>query len=301
MAIDCLGSVARLSAGSIAFCIHDDGSLTEEDQERLKSALPTCCIVGRKNADDFVEDRLATYPHLRALRHELVLALKLLDGPLMADSNHREQLCDLQSITRQQKQSRLEDCIGHEVSGQRYLFVDSDVLFFEPFRFPNAAEEQVYFMRDRESSYSLRSLQLARSRGFALPAKANTGIIVAPVNSIDLDFLEWFVSQPGHRSIPTMLEQTAWAALGMRYGCALLSRRQVRVMREGEDTRNLVAGHFTARTRHLLPAFVCRSKEVAPSADAVMLDTEPPGRCNAFDLARYEGRRVLSRITGWRR
>lgn len=265
MAIDCLGSVARLCVEPVRFRIHDDGSLTEEDLNRLQAVLPVERVIRRREADEVMADRLRGYRVLRSFRSGLVLALKLFDGPAFAE-------------------------------GRSYRFVDSDILFLRRFRWPSPSVPMM-FMGDRAPSYSLRSWGRLWSR-VPLPARVNSGVILAERGQIDLDFLEWFVSQARHRSILPMLEQTAWAALGMRVGCEVLDAEQVRVVREGEDMNGMVAGHFTARSRHLLLEFVRRSEEADSSAPPVTLRTEPPGRCRAVDLAGYEVRRLIKRLRG---
>lgn len=265
MALDCLGSVARLCEEPIRFQIHDDGSLTGEDHHLLEDRLPVERIISREEADACMQERLAGYPSLMVLRKELVLALKLLDGPSMR-------------------------------GGEDYLFCDSDIFVLRRYSLPVWASP-IALMRDRHPSYSMRSWGLLCS-SVKMPACANSGFIYAKSGSVDLDFLEWFVSQRRHRAILPMLEQTAWAALGMRVGCEVLDGDQVRVMREGEDTESLVAGHFTARTRHLLPKFVERSRGADVQAEAVRIRVDSPGRCTASDLAVYEVQRVLSRMKG---
>jgi hypothetical protein len=93
-----------------------------------------------------------------------------------------------------------------------------------------------------------------------------------------------------------MVEQTAWAVLGQRIGCRKFAPEQIRVMRNGESSDELVAGHFTARTRHLLPHFVERSHDVSVDDQPVTVGTIDPGRCTALDIAVYEGQRIASKL-----
>ena len=269
MAITCLDSVRRGCQQEVTFHIHDDGSLTGEDVNRLEAHLSPCRIIRREEADERLMGILRKYPALRRLRNTYPPALKLFDGPL---------LCD-------------EDL---------YRFCDSDVLFLRlagnAFQLPDVDGVNALFMQDRKNGYSLRSWQKAMSRRVVLPEQVNVGLITFDLDSYNPDYLHWFVTRKGHRGIPWVLEQTAWAALGKRVGCRTYDPQQVRVMRENEDDGGLVAGHFTARTRHLLSRFAEKSQRLREAGEPVMLRTVVPGECTALDLARYELRRLYDRV-----
>lgn len=269
MAIDCLESVRRCSVEDVEFQIHDDGSLTDGDVAKLAENLNPCRIIRREEADERMAHVLAGYPAAWQLRETYPLALKLFDCALLSRS---EILC----------------------------FCDSDVLFMSPVTGLAEAirgrDTNAVFMEDRENSYSFRSWHKRGSRDTRLPRRVNSGLIAFRMTEYDLNYLNWFIGRSRHRSILHVLEQTAWAALGKRVGCRKYDPRQVRVMREGEATDGLVAGHFTARTRHLLPEFIERSRQVPADAEPVTLRTIPAGECTALDLARFELRRLASRF-----
>ena len=272
MALDCLGAFARLCEDPICFRIHDDGTLSDADCDRLIGAINNTEIIRRKTADERAVDECSNYKAILDLRTTFPLMLKAFDTALWCDE-------------------------------PIYAFLDSDVLFLKrftsPFRLPESKVNAI-FMRDREPSYSLRSWGKVLHRHIRLPAKANTGMVVCHRDTIDFDFLDWFVRQPLCRAIPAMVEQTFWAALGQRIGCAVFDPRQARVMREGENDEMLVAGHFTARSRHLLFPYMQRSAKRIPNDESpVTLQIIAPGECTALDLARYELRRVGERIARW--
>src|SRR5579864_7907589 len=76
MALLCLGSLLRFSATPLRLRIHDDGSLTRADLERL-AGLGQPEIVSRQEADDRLAEVLAARPATRAFRAANPLALKL--------------------------------------------------------------------------------------------------------------------------------------------------------------------------------------------------------------------------------
>jgi hypothetical protein len=170
------------------------------------------------------------------------------------------------------------------------IYVDSDVLFLRPFSWPilSTVPTSLVFMRDREQSYSLRSWQKLLSPAVRLPAFVNTGIVLATPGIVDVEYLDWFVARSRHHGIYSMLEQTFWAALGGRRGCVLLAPDQ--------EMSTLVAGHFTARSRHLLSKLVGELTVDRDGLTPVPLGTVSPGLCTAADLLAYEARRAAGRL-----
>jgi hypothetical protein len=267
MALECLGSLLRLCTTTLRLRIHDDGSLTPEDLTCLAHQLQGVQIVNRKDADARLSDEFARYPNVLRWRSSLPLMLKAFDAVIYCADNI-------------------------------YAYVDSDVLFLRSFENPfqlSAGGARAIYMRDREHSYSLRSWQKAISPGIRLPGYVNTGMMVIEKDRIDFDLLEWFLARPRHHAIPTMVEQTFFAMVGESAGCREFDPVQIRVMREGESTYDLVAGHFTARTRCLLPKFVRRSRAAKRQTAPVVLKTIDPGKCSAWHLLHYEVRRGFGR------
>jgi hypothetical protein len=271
MAIDCLRSLVRLCDAPVRFQIHDDGTLTADDCARL-GAIGEVRIIGREEADERMESELGTFPAARRFRSESPLALKLLDTVFFHP-------------------------------GPDYAFCDSDVLFLRPFRNPfclNGTQTNAVFMEDRENSYSVRSWRLLLEPRIVLPSRVNTGIVCLRKPAYDPELLDWFLSRRSGWGVPMLREQTAWALLGMRVGCRKFDTRQVRVMREGDPDAGLVAGHFTARSRGLLPRYTARSMSAAglvngSKLEPVRLETVAGGRCGPWTVAAYEGRRLLRR------
>lgn len=269
MALACLDSIRRLCTPKIRFRIHDDGSLNGEDHDRL--SLPGDVeIITRQEADDRMEPMLRNFPACRKLRTDLPFALKLLDTILLSPTDN-------------------------------FSCIDSDVLFLSRFHNPFCAEtyaSKSVFMRDRENSYSIRSWTYAFTPRIRLPSRLNAGLIVFHRSLFDLELIEWFLSMPAANAIPSMREQTTWAILGKRAECEIFDESQVRVMRENEPDEELLAGHFTARTRFLLPRYVDRSLHADPKASPATLRTKPCGTCSATQIVWYEIRRAWRKVVG---
>jgi hypothetical protein len=168
MALDCLGSLLRCSADPLRLRVHEDGSLDQEDRDRLAAGLGEIEFVPRAEADERVADRLAGRPALRELRRRNPLGLKLLDIPMLAE----------------------EDDLA---------YCDADILFLRPFsglfRFPDAKTGAI-FMSDRQNAYSVRSWHLLAHRRLALPCRVNSGLLFFRTRHFDLDLLEWYFARP---------------------------------------------------------------------------------------------------------
>ena len=265
MALACLGSLLRYSADPLTLRVHEDGSLTAEDRERLREGLGAPELVPRDEADQRVEAALAGRPALRTFRRNNPLALKLIDIPLLAGDG------DL-------------------------AYCDSDVLFLRPFsdlfRFPAAAG--AVFMSDRQNAYSVRSWHLLTQPRLALPCRVNSGILHFRTRFFDPDLLEWYLSRPELGFAPVWSEQTAWALLGQRAGCHLWDPRLIRLPGGGGE-ENAVALHFVSPLRGLLPGFLERAADRA-GEPPVAVGTVPARRCRPWDLAWTEARRRLARL-----
>ena len=264
MALLCLGSLLTYAAEPVRLRVHDDGTLTEEDRERLAAGLAEPGFVARAEAEERLEEHLASRPATRALRRSNPLGLKLVDAPLLAP-------------------------------GERFLFCDSDVLFFRPFSGLWGAEGETVFLRDPQNAYSVRSWQMLREPRLRLPRGVNTGIVGSPRAAYDPDLLEWFLSHPEYQRTPVWVEQTAWALLGVRTGCRFADPARVRLPDKVELPDETVALHFVSPRRGLLPAFTERARD-RRGEPPIALETVPARVCHWWDLAATELRRRLARL-----
>jgi len=258
-ALVCLGSLVHCSAEPLALRLHDDGTLTGLDRERLEAGLGYVRFVSREEADDCVAGLLASRPALRAYRRDHPLALKLIDAVLFG--------------------------------GEELAYCDSDILFLRPFS--GLFRQGSVFMSDRQNAYSLRSWHLLAHRRLRLPVRVNSGIVVYRTDAYDPDLLEWYLSRPELLFAPVWVEQTAWALLGWQAGCRLLDPLQVAFPEDGKLAGDgVIALHFVTPLRSLLPRYVASP---APGRAPVEIRTVPARRCRALDLAATEARRWLSR------
>lgn len=270
MALLCLGSLLRGSAEPLTLRLHDDGSLTSEDRERLAAALGGPEVVARREADERVADVLARRPALAAFRRSNPLALKLIDAVLFA--------------------------------GEELAYCDTDVLFLRPFGGLFAEKAEAAFMADHQNAYSVRSWHLLLHRRLRLPRHVNSGLIQFPAAAWDPDLLEWYLGRPEFGFAPVWVEQTAWALLGERAGCRLFDPARIRIPEAGpaegrsdEPSDETVALHFVGPVRRLLPLW---AEQLAPhdGRPPVEIGRVAAGRCGVVDLAVTEARRRLGRL-----
>lgn len=270
LGVACLGSLARHSADPVEFRIHDDGTLSPEDMQRLFKALPVQSFVPRKEADHIVKQELAAYPYCAAYRRHSVYGLKLFDAPLLAP-------------------------------GQDLAFCDGDIFFQRPFsglfEWPDA-DTGCVFMRDYQNAFAFRPWHLALQWRFRMPARLNCGLFFFRKRLLDLDFLEWLFKR--YRRLFAVrhhwVEQTCWGALALGNGGQFWSEEQVCVPRTGADLNaDLIGAHLVTPVRGLLPELMARSQE---DREPEALVTEPMPRLGALALAREQAGKLVRRYRG---
>jgi len=284
MALACLGSLLGFSAEPLRLRLHDDGSLTALDRERLAAALGDPEVMPRHEADERLAGWLAERPATRAFRAANPLALKLVDAALLAP-------------------------------GGELAYCDSDVLFLRPFSglFELAPEQGALFMCDPQNAYSVRSWHLLQEPRLRLAARLNSGIVGFRTRWFDPDLVEWFLAEPRYRFAPVWVEQTCWALLARPAGCRLLDPATVGFPAPGRAPGpRQVALHFVSPVRGLFGEY---RRRLAPAGEApageatalaaahepIALRSFPAPRLTAPALAATELRRRLRRLRSWPR
>jgi hypothetical protein len=270
MALTCLGSLLAYAAEPLRLRIHDDGTLTAEDRERLGEGLGEPEFVSRREADERVAEALARFPAAAAFRGESPLGLKLFDVVLLA-------------------------------GGGELAYCDTDVLFLRPFSglFDLQDGAGALFMEDRQNAYSLRSWHLLADRlagsRLRLPRRANSGIIAFATGRFDFDLAEWFLSRPEYRFAAPWVEQTCWALLGGAAGCRLIDPRAVAIPLRAEIDPARVALHFVSPCRGLLAPIAALAPDRSREAP-VAVRSAPAAACGFLDIARSEAGRLIRRL-----
>jgi hypothetical protein len=242
----------------MALLIHDDGTLNEEDCERLMMALPGAVIIRRDEADARIEPLLARYPKCREYRQQHPLGLKLIDMALFET--------------------------------EELAYCDSDILFLKPyaglFKWPEDRRAAAIFMQDIQDAYSLHPWHIYPFGKIRVPQKINSGLILFRTSMYDLDFIEWFLGQKQLEKVfkrrAHWIEQTCWAALGWRVGSYVWSASQFMIATPNMAglSEETVGIHFVAACRGKLQDFP--QSEENDNQTAISIDARPTKPSSAY-------------------
>jgi len=250
LAARCLGSLVRFYNEPVEVIAHEDGSLTEEDQERFIACVPGAKFILKKDADGPMNEFMARYPACRRLRDRLVFGLKIFDIQVLETS-------------------------------ENLAYTDCDILFLRPFKslfkMPPDPKAAGVFMYDPRQAYCLTPLQLLMTPGLRLADRLNGGLLYFRRSAFDWDRVERFVSHDEFRIHPYWKEQSAWSMLAAETGCWMWSESQVRVISVEEDLSgdDLTIAHFVSSSRFLIE----QAPEYPDGLDPVSIRSEPGRLC----------------------
>lgn len=208
-----------------ALCIHEDGSLDEQTCSTLRQHFPDARLIRRAEADPVLDDLLQGHPRGRALRRESTICMKLFD-------------------------------FFHYARSDRLLYVDSDVLFYDP---PEAliahVEDPAYLLNivnpDCATAYTAPREVFQRHVEFELLECFNSGLGLIHRDSLNWDWVEEFISIPEFfDGNPWRLEQTLIALCSSRWGAELLPE-PYRV-HLGKGIGGAPCRHYVGAVRHLM-------------------------------------------------
>jgi hypothetical protein len=271
MALICLKSLLATSQEKLQLVIHDDGSLTDEDQTLVRSDLPDSLLVSREQADCELARILEVLPTLRQARTRLPHLLKVLDVPV---SCHGENVC----------------------------FIDSDVFFLRAhrglFQISKTRSVCARFMFDSRTCHGFRLRDFWPAGPVCLIARLNSGLFCVKRTAIDFEWIEAVCSRVGlpqilqHRS---WFEQGLWAAIAGRIGCEMVDRSQIATAEiVSEIPPDPVALHFITPARGLLERYASRARS---SHSAELIRAAPAAHYTTFHAvwaaALFRFRRLL--------
>jgi hypothetical protein len=232
LALQCLGSMHRLSREPLTFRLHEDGTLTSASEARLRDRLPVHSVVRKEDADSAMRTALEAYPACRRFRDRFHYGIKLFDLPVLHP-------------------------------GEDVAFADCDVFFLRPysglFRFPNDSTSCL-FMQDSQNAYSLRPWHMLGRRAIHLPRCLNGGLFYYRKAAFDLALLEDVIGRDYSVYAKSFwLEQTCFGAMAMAKPSAFWSATQIIVPTGPQAlTGDLVAAHLTSSVRGLLSEAISR-------------------------------------------
>lgn len=184
--IECLQSFIRHSCDEIYLEIFEDGTITEEDEEKLLANLKNSVVIKKKDRDIKLELLLAAYPACKQYRDGTNFAQKLFDVMLY--------------------------------DGKDVLYIDSDIYFLKKFVLPELDEMPV-FMTDTQNAYSFSPVDLLKINVPVFP-KVNSGVFYFPQNLFDLPFIEALLNDSviirSFKKRMNWSEQTIWSLLAAK-------------------------------------------------------------------------------------
>ncbi|WP_030008240.1 hypothetical protein, partial [Picosynechococcus sp. NKBG042902] len=202
---DCLNTIWSLksfyvfSEENYALCIHDDGTLNDQDKLEILKHFPNARLIERTMADREIYQKLQSYPSALKMRENNPFSLKVFDFTYFSNTD-------------------------------KILFIDSDILFFaKPTdlieRINNSNYKLNTFNKDWNYGYSPDIEKIAKYINFELIPYINTGLGLIHKISMSFEKLEHFLSIPGIQDHPYggRAEQTLIALCSSEYGFEFLS------------------------------------------------------------------------------
>ncbi len=219
-----LKSFYHFSDRKYLLAIHDDGTLDDEAVAAIERLFPDARLIRRDQADAEVLPTLAGHPRCLEFRKTNHLSPKLFD-------------------------------FRHYLRADRMLLLDSDVLFFaEPTELLLRIEDPQYGFNsvnaDVRSAYTVDASAVKERCGVELIERFNSGLGVIHRDSLELDWIEEFLSLPDVTSRVWLIEQTLFALCSSRYGVALLPDEYLISLNSGTD--GCTAKHYVGAVRHLM-------------------------------------------------
>src|SRR5579872_4550719 len=102
LSIKCLGSILKFCRHPAEILIHEDGTLDAEAREKLVAALKQVRFQDRAESSGIMAEKLRAYPRCLAFRQRHIMAMQVLDIPLLTPA------------------------------GQRVVYTDTDILYTRP-------------------------------------------------------------------------------------------------------------------------------------------------------------------------
>ncbi len=207
-----------------ALCIHDDGTLTKNDLAALKYHFPNARMIDRPSADARILAELETYPSCLEFRKSNHLAPKVFDFRSYLESD-------------------------------RMLLLDSDILFYRsPIELLQSIEDPNYLLNtvngDIASAYTVDPKMVQEKCGFAMIQRFNSGLGLIHRASLNLDWIEEFLSLPGIIGHFWQIEQTLYALCSSRFGGELLPDAYNVRLNQGIGCSP--SRHYVGAIRHLM-------------------------------------------------
>lgn len=220
-----LASFFHFSEMAWPVVIHDDGTLPEDGRATLESLFRGARIIRRSEADDAMNRTLLAYPFCHDYRNAHPLALKIFDMP-------------------------------HFAEGDRFLMIDSDVLFFNRPREivewagGPAKNKECWFNEDVQESSLITAAEAREELDVKLWARVNSGLAAIYKPAVDLDFCDRALATTSILRGPVWrVEQTLFALCASRGGKGGLLPKNYEVSLRRRASPEAIARHYVGAVR----------------------------------------------------
>jgi hypothetical protein len=258
--IKCLETIFRFCAHDIELLVHEDGTLGDEERGKLVDVLGRVRFQDRRKSDEIMAELLARYPRCHRYRQRQIMAMQVLDIPLLA------------------------------AAGKRVVYTDTDILYTRPIecaafflggRWPCTASQDI-----RESySVHLKDWGLLKRCGVQLRSRLCAGMISYDQAVVDLDYLEWLFKLDEtygfFAGYPFFIPQTLFAALAGRVKTAWVEPREC-VLAHQTNLRLVRAAsiiHFAGYSRNFFPEIYAQIEPQASTWEAKQLEVVEAPNC----------------------
>ena len=205
--------------------IHDDGTLPEDARATLESLFQGARLIRRSEADAEMNRVLRAFPFCHDYRNAHPLALKIFDMP-------------------------------HFARGDRFLVIDSDVLFFNHPREivdwangPGTSRE-CWFNEDVQESSLITAGEAREELGVKLWNRVNSGLGAIYRPAIDFDFCDRALATTSILRGPIWrVEQTLFALCASRMGKGGLLPKNYEVSLKRRASPEAIARHYVGAVR----------------------------------------------------
>ncbi len=174
------------------FFIHEDGTVDKEARDRIRAVLPDVRLVPRVESDERLRAVLQNHPRCLAQRTRHNLFLKFTDFAAFAP-------------------------------GQRFIVLDSDVIFFRPpgeiLAWVDGGSETCHYNEDTKEKFCIPRTYLEDALNVSMWPRFNSGLVLVPRAAIDWDLAERLLAvfeQSAHH--PQFFEQTLYALMCSAWG-----------------------------------------------------------------------------------
>jgi hypothetical protein len=219
-----LKSFYRHSGRSFALCIHEDGSLCDEERQTLQRHFPHARLIPRAFANQRMEKVLAEFPRCREFRDRNPLSLKVFD-------------------------------FAEFLENERMFLLDSDILFYAPpAELTRRIEDPGYGLntlnKDWTFGYTVKPEDVRAQIGFDLPPLINSGLGLIHRGTVRPELCEEYLALPNFHSHNHRIEQTLIALCCVRAGFEFLPEEyDVLVATRLPETPSR---HYVGEIRHRL-------------------------------------------------